>query len=106
MKPDKPHRRRSTADWARGAEAVAGTILGVALMACFLLTGRSSTSNAASQVIFPNASPGWLVVAALAACIVVNAAYSAAETALSLVKHMHVKHVTELNPHKGERLHA
>lgn len=48
----------------------------------------------------------WLTVAAIVACIALNAMYVAAETALNVLKPIHVKHVSELNPLNGERLHA
>jgi putative hemolysin len=85
---------------------VAGAALGLILAGSWLLSDNAITGPIAGSPELKQPGVGWIVSAAMLLCIALNATYVAAETALSLVKHIHVKHVTEQSEKKGEQLQA
>jgi putative hemolysin len=74
--------------------------------ACLLLVGvKFSTSSMLGEVtLHVNGGGVWITVCALIAALLVSALYVGAETALDLLRPMHVKYAKEKSTKKGARL--
>jgi putative hemolysin len=107
VKPDKPPQRRNSFEaLARRVQIAAGAALGLILAGSWLISDHAASGWIAAQPDLQQPATGWIVAVAMLFSVLLNAVYVAAETALTLVKHVHVKHVSEQNPKNGERLHA
>lgn len=64
---------------------------------------RAAEVHMAAEEPIPS-GPAFLIVGTFLALIIVNSAFVASEMALSVVKAIHVRHVSELNAIRGQRL--
>jgi putative hemolysin len=105
MNDKPPERSRRSMIQLRRFETGLASAMAVLLVGLWFTIDRSTASMAEVDGVPDLGLSGLAFIVAFCLLIAFNTAYVAAETALSLVKHVHVKLVSEQNPKKGELLH-
>lgn len=107
MKDQPPERnRQNNGSPLRRLEANLAIVLGVALTALILVGQKSSefSLHLGEEPFLPAA--GWYPVFGVLALIFLNGVFVAAETAIELLRPLHIKFERENNPAQGDRLQA
>src|SRR5687768_17505407 len=106
MKDQPPERNRQSGSPQRRIEANIAIIMGSALTALLLLGQKNSefAAQLGQTAILP--STGWYPVLGVIAMIVLNGIFVAGETAVELLKPVHVKYARENEPASADRLQS
>lgn len=106
MKDQPPERNRQGGPPPRRLEANIAIILGFALTALILLGQKNSefATHLGQTALLP--STGWYPVLGVIALIVLNGMFVAGETAVELLKPVHVKFARDNEPGSADRLQA
>jgi putative hemolysin len=102
-KPSEPPKQHRRSGPLRRPEFSLGALLGGSLVALGLLSQKGS-EFATMQATLPGSGSGWLPLLLIIALIALNALFVAAETAISLLRPLHVRHVKESGNPKSGRL--
>jgi len=105
MNDKPPERSRRSGFTLRRFTTALSTLLAVTVAGLWFAADQATAYRLSAQEPVP-AGPAFVIVSAFLALIVLNAALVASEAALSVVKSVHVRHVAETSPLKGERLQA
>lgn len=106
MKDQPPERNRQSGPPLRRIEANIAIVLGLALSTLALLGQKSSEfgHELGQSTLLPDA--GWYPVLGVLAIIVLNGVFVAGETAVELLRSVHVKFAREHEPTDADRLQA
>lgn len=106
MKDQPPERNRQSGNPLRRIEANIAIVLGLALSTLALLGQKSSEfgHELGQSTLLPDA--GWYPVLGVLAIIVLNGVFVAGETAVELLRSVHVKFARENEPTDADRLQA
>lgn len=104
MKDQPPERPRQSGNPLRRIEANIAIVLGLALSALFLMGQKNSefAAELSQTALLPAA--GWYPVLGVLAFIVLNGIFVAGETAVELLRPVHVKFARENEPKDADRL--
>src|SRR5688572_3711914 len=106
MKDQPPERNRLSGSPLRRLEANIAIVMGSALTALFLLGQKNSefAHHLGQTTMLP--ATGWYPVLGVLAIIVLNGIFVAGETAVELLKSVHVKFAREHEPKDADRLQS
>src|SRR4051794_21136458 len=106
MKDRPPERDRRSEKLLRRIETNIALVMGVALVSLWLVGQQSVSHTEQYGAVAPFAMPsgGWYAVAAVLGLIILNGLFVGAETAVDLLRLVHVKHFKEEETDQAARL--